>query len=359
MIITTSRRSAFAGVLLALALVAVPGVAVAEEDDSDLDQTIESGQPVVTGERELTAGHVDMGPRFIDGEWTFLIHDDVAKADANAQSVWRYPDETVFHILDEGQLTAPDDSAYSFLGAEAGSTVWVSPQTQNPDVVWVGWNTQDPDVMAQIDRGITLSLTGVQGPGKMTVFLQSGSFGEPQVLWDSSIADAQPLWVDVNTHTHANWAFTEPGVYLVQMEASATLIDGTTVSDTQVIRFAVGSSTAAADAFAATWAGEDGTDDAEEATEAPATDAEDADDTATAGGEDETTDAGGDPLVPLLIGAIVVVALGLVAGFTIAIVRSIRAKKRVLAARAAGQSAGAGASGDDSATGTAAEEPRV
>lgn len=185
-------------------------IAAAAEDDPSLQQKL-GDLAIVHGERVLETGHIDMGPKFDDGTWTFLIHDDVAKADADATSVWRYPDETVFRVLDQGKLEIPDDPAYSFIGAEPGSPVWVVPQTQNLELVWLGWNTQDPEVMKTIDRGITMSLTGVQGPGIVNVYLQSGTFGEPQVLWDSRKPETQPVWVDVNTHTHANWTFTEPG----------------------------------------------------------------------------------------------------------------------------------------------------
>ncbi|KJL29691.1 hypothetical protein RL72_00321 [Microbacterium azadirachtae] len=310
---------------LALVLLAAPTAAFAEDgdDDPNLDQTLDANLAVVHGERTLDAGHVDMGPKFVDGEWTFLIHDDVAKADANATSVWRYPDETVFHVLDQAQLSVPDDPAYAFVGADPGEPVWVVPQTQNAEVVWLGWNTQDPEVMQTIDRGVTLSLTGAQGPGTVTTYLQSGSFGEPQLLWDSRVPDAQPIWVDVNTHTHANWVFTEPGVYLLQLEATADLVDGSTVSDTQVIRFAVGTATAPADALAASWDGA--------AVPAPGAETEEdvtLDEPATAAPE-----PAGDPLVPILIGAIGLVAVALIAGVVVVIVRGNRAKRRALAAR--------------------------
>lgn len=330
-----TSRSALARLLgaasLAIALVAVPSAATAQEgDDPNLDQTIEGGQPVVRGERTLAAGHVDMGPRFVDGEWSFLIHDDVAKGDANASSVWRHPQETVFHIVDAGRLTAPDDPAYGFLGAEPGAGVWVSPQTQNPDVVWIGWNTQDPEVMGEIDRGVTLTLRRVQGPGVMTVFLQSGSFGEPDVLWDSRSADAQPLWVDVNTHTHANWAFTEPGVYLVELEASADLIDGSTVSDVETIRVAVGTDTPPSDALAASWGGDAVAPDEASDGAAGERDGADADTAPGAVPADAGEDA--DPLVPILIAAIGVVAAGLILGVIVVAVRSSRSRREALSA---------------------------
>lgn len=287
------------------------------EGGGALDQTLDD-LAIVHGDRVLEAGHVDMGPKFDDGTWRFLIHDDVARADADAESVWRYPDETVFRVLDAGRLEQPDDPAYAFTGADPGDPIWVVPQTQDPEVVWLGWNTQDPQVMESIDRGVTLSLTGVQGPGTVTVYLQSGSFGEPQVLWDSRTSGKQPLWVDVNTHTHSNWVFTEPGVYLLRLDAEADLIDGSQVTDTQYLRFAVGSDTSTDDALAASWEGPDAESEASDA----ATEA-------------TPEDSGSDSvLVPLLVGAIILVAAGLIAGFAVALVRSSRARKQVLSSRA-------------------------
>jgi surface-anchored protein len=250
-----------------------------------------------------------------------MIHDDQARADANAVSVWRHPAETVLRVIDAAMLTVPDDPAYSFLGAEPGSPVWVVPQTQNPDAVWLGWNTQDSEVMQTIDRGMTLSLIGVEGPGTLTAYLQSGTFGEPEVLWDSRNPEVQPLWVDVNTHTHANWVFTEPGTYLVALRADADLVDNTSVSDTQYVRFTVGSDTSVDDAFAAAWT---------RGTSTPAL----TDEEGTAGGNPvDATDAA-DPLVPILLTAIVVTAGALLAGLIVVIARGRSAKRRALDARA-------------------------
>ena len=229
------------------ALLLTPTPALAQDD---LEQKIDEGQAVVDGRTVLSAGHVDIGPRFVDGRWMLLVHDDQAKADPDGESVWRPTDQTVLQVRDQAILQIPDDPNYAFLRGKPGDDVFVVPQTQNPDVVWVGWNTQDPEVMETIDRGVTMTMTGVQGPGSLVVYLQSGDFAEPDVLWDSNGKPA-PVWVDVNTHTHANWVFSKPGVYLVQIKLEAELIDGRTVSDTQVLRFAVGSKTSTAEAFAA------------------------------------------------------------------------------------------------------------
>jgi putative ABC transporter-associated repeat protein len=290
------------GAVCALALVPAPALA-----QDDLEQTIDPGQAVAGGDAVLADGHVDLGPRFLDGRWTLLVHDDRAKADPDGESVWRHTDRTVLKVEDAAALPIPDDPAYAFLRGRAGDDVFVVPQTQNPDVVWVGWNTQDPEVMESIDRGVTMTMTGVQGPGSVIVYLQSGDFAEPDVLWDSE-AEPAAVWVDVNTHTHANWVFSKPGVYLVQVKLEADLVDGRTVSDTRVLRFAVGSSTSADAALSASW----------RETEAPVA----AKRIATT-----TDDAGGLPVGVLLVAGAAVLA----AGFALLLARGRAAKRRARA----------------------------
>lgn len=293
--------------LIALcALLLTPAAALAQDD---LNQTIDKGQAIVRDRTVLSAGHVDVGPRFVDGRWTLLVHDDDAKAGPDGTSVWRPTEQTVLGVRDEAILQIPDDPTYAFLRGTPGTDVYVVPQTQNPDVVWVGWNTQDPEVMETIDRGVTMSLPGVQGPGDLVVYLQSGDFAEPDVLWDSA-GTSDPVWVDVNTHTHANWVFTKPGVYLAQVKLEADLLDGKTVSDTRVLRFAVGSATSTEQAFTARWR------------DKPTTDA------ATTTRTDTTVaDSGSMPIGVLLGGG----ALVLLAGFAAIVGRGRSAKRRARA----------------------------
>ncbi len=165
------RRITGAGTIAALLLaLAAPASA------TELDQRIEEGQQVATDRAELGTGHVDLGPRYDeDGAWSLMVHDDTA----TAGSVWRDLDRTVLRVHDAAVQQVPDDPAYSFLGAAPGQEVYVVPQTQDPEVVWIGWNTQDPQVMETVDRGVTLSLVGAEGPGELVVYLQDGGFGEP------------------------------------------------------------------------------------------------------------------------------------------------------------------------------------
>jgi putative ABC transporter-associated repeat protein len=299
------RAVALPGAALVAALL-TPAIAVAQPTGDDPDQTIDANQPVATDRAVLSRGHVDIGPRYVDDEWTLMVHDD-----SGDPSVWRPLDQSVFQISDDAVLPVPEEPAYSFIG-EPGARVHVVPQVQNPDVVWVGWNTQDPEVMATIDGGITLTLTGVDGPGELFVYLQAGNFGDADVLWDSTKAKRQDIWVEVNTHTHANWVFTKPGVYLVQAEVTADLVDGSTVTDTAALRFAVGDTTDPEAAFAA---GEPAAPSSSPAGTAPG---EDAEDVAEDGG------SGPNALTVVLVG----VALLLAAGVVVVVVRGRAAKRR-------------------------------
>jgi putative ABC transporter-associated repeat protein len=312
--VLASALAVVALVTPAVALRAAPAAqAQAQPPPGDgLDQTIDAGQAVATGRAVLSKGHVDLGPRFVDGEWTLMVHDDSVEP-----SVWRRLDETVFQISDKAVLKVPDDPAYSFIGA-AGTPVYVVPQVQNPDVAWVGWNTQDPQVMETVDAGVTLTLTGVHGPGDLFVYLQAGNFGDADVLWDSTKREEQDLWVDVNTHTHANWVFTEPGVYLVRAGVSADLVDGRTVTDTAVIRFAIGDAADVDGAFTAQMSAP-GPRAAESSAAARAAPGED-------GG------AGPSPVV-FVLGA---VALALLVSVVVVVTRGRAAKRRALAGRGTG-----------------------
>ena len=208
--------------------------------DRALTQTLSAEQPVASGRTEISAGHVDMGPRFNNGKFELMLHDDHGET-----PVWRSLDEVIYRGSDQAILEVPNDPRYSFVGAPAGSKVYVIPQTETKGVIWPGWNTQDPQLVSKLNRGVNLTLEQVSGPGTFSLYLENGNFSAPQVLWSSTKSEPQKLWVEKNTHTHANWVFTAPGEYLLKVTASAELSDGSTVTDTRYLKFAVGDSASA------------------------------------------------------------------------------------------------------------------
>ncbi|WP_314660306.1 choice-of-anchor M domain-containing protein [uncultured Rothia sp.] len=222
---------------------AQPGDSNLSRGERALTQTLSAEQPVASGRTEISAGHVDMGPRFNNGTFELMLHDDHGET-----PVWRSLDEVIYRGSDKAILEVPNDPRYSFVGAPAGSKVYVIPQTETKGVIWPGWNTQDPQLVSKLNRGVNLTLEQVSGPGTFSLYLENGNFSAPQVLWSSTKSEPQKLWVEKNTHTHANWVFTAPGEYLLKVTASAELSDGSTVSDTRYLKFAVGDS-ASADAL--------------------------------------------------------------------------------------------------------------
>lgn len=349
--------------IIALALGTAPARAA---DDPALDQTVTADEEASTESAVIGTGHVDIGPRMVDGQWSVALRDD-----SGAHPVWRDPDRTVLRVSDAALMAAPTGSDYAFMGAQAGEQYYVVPQTQNPDVVWLGWNTQDPGVVSAIDRGATMSIGSVAGPGRTWMFLQDGTFGKPRLLVDGQSGQAQDVWVDASTHVHANWVFTAPGVYTAALTFSARTTDGRQVSASTTLRFAVGSQTSADEAFAAAPAGASEAGAAGSAGSAdsaggggsaagagPAGDSGLADDGASANEARVPTGSSADGtglsdqvmlIIALVVAASITVALGAV---LIMRSRSIAAERRKAIAEADGAEGMDGADGADAAGGT-------
>ena len=226
-----------------LVIVGAPSV-LADPTDPDLAQSVAAHETWSNEASEISVGHVDLGPRLIDGQWRAGL-----RHDAEGGAVWRDPNQTVLRVSDAAIMAAPNSADYPFLSDVAGKPVHVIPQTQKPNVVWLGWNTQDPAVTATIDRGLTMRVGPVSGPGRAWLFLQSGTFGKPLLLADSGAAPGD-VWIDSGTHVHANWAFSAPGVYTATVTFSGTTTSGEAVSATTTLRFAVGDSASASEALA-------------------------------------------------------------------------------------------------------------
>ena len=238
-------RWPLAALLCAFAvIVGAPSSFADPSPDPDLAQSVAAHEEWSNEASEISVGHVDLGPRLIDGQWRAGL-----RHDAETGAVWRDPNQTVLRVGDAAIMTAPDSDDYPFLADVAGKPVYVVPQTQNPNVVWLGWNTQDPAVTATIDRGLTMRVGPVSGPGRAWLFLQSGTFGKPLLLADSGAAPGD-VWIDSGTHVHANWAFSAPGTYTATVTFLGTTTAGEAVSASTTLRFAVGDAASASEALA-------------------------------------------------------------------------------------------------------------
>ncbi|MGN9907490.1 TIGR03773 family transporter-associated surface protein [Phytohabitans sp. LJ34] len=186
-----------------------------------------------SGRKVFADGHIDMGPQLSGNTWRIRIRDDTG-----SPPVWRELSDVVIHAVDKAKIKVPSGADYSFLGP-AGSDVWLLPQAQQSGIVWPGWNTQDPSVVGGTRGNVTWRLTTVDGPGQFKLFL-TGSFGKPNVLFDSAKSLPQQLSIPPNTHAHGNWAFTKPGVYRLGVQMTGTTKAGQSVTDSRTLNVAVG-----------------------------------------------------------------------------------------------------------------------
>ncbi|OKI71639.1 cell wall anchor protein [Micromonospora sp. CB01531] len=184
--------------------------------------------------RVISDGHVDMGPQLSGGDLRIRVRDDIA-----TPPVWRELADVVLHVKDNAKTTVP--AGADFLG-KRGETIWLLPQAQQAGIVWPGWNTQHESVVTGTRGNVTWTLTGVDGPGRFTLFL-TGSFGNADVLFDSAKSLPQRLAIPPNTHAHGNWAFSKPGLYRLDVQMSAATTAGRAVTDSRTLTIAVGDST--------------------------------------------------------------------------------------------------------------------
>ena len=190
---------------------------------------IDRGHPVA-----MHAGHADFGPLLTAEGLRLMVRDDSV-----IPPVWRDPDDVVFVLGDSAAATVPGGQEYALTGA-AGKKVWTIGQNQQADVPRLGWNTQAPSFLQTNPQGMRLSFDGHTGPGPFSLFVQSGGFQAPTALVDSRSPLPQDLWIEPNTHVHANWVFAEPGAHVLTISATPEGPAGAGQPVSAHLRFAVG-----------------------------------------------------------------------------------------------------------------------
>lgn len=189
--------------------------------------------PAGAGTSSLTVldrGHTDVfGVAYEAGELHLHVHHETAGE--------LEPCDTLLVVRGQAATTVPADPAYSFLG-EAGDTVWILPDTNDPELLFAGWGAEELPTGVFTGDQVRLDITGVFGAGELSLFTVD-DFGAPNVLADSGDPAPDALTVTAGGHGHLNWGFTEPGWYRVDVTASGTLTDGSAVADTASYLFRV------------------------------------------------------------------------------------------------------------------------
>ncbi|MFJ9680671.1 TIGR03773 family transporter-associated surface protein [Streptomyces sp. NPDC101194] len=192
-----------------------------------------TGEPVETAKKVLDQGHIDIAARLVDGDLQIHVKDGTVPG----RTTWREPSSVVLHVKPEAKKTVPAAEAFSFLG-KAGDPVWLLDQVQQPGLLWPGWSTENMPAGATTGD-VEFRLVRADGPGNFALYNYDGLSGAT-IRFNSGDGVPDTFGVPQNTHAHGGWAFSKEGVYRLTFTMAGKLADGTKVSDTETLTFAVG-----------------------------------------------------------------------------------------------------------------------
>lgn len=209
----------------------------------------------------LDEGHLDVVFSFNGTAW----HTEV-----NFEESVSYPvEQTVFVAID---APVPDGvrfprtagSEWDFIGVAAGEDYWFFPSgAWGPNILEPGFDTEAPSGVNYADLIATTIISDPRAPGTGTPqtyiiieLLRHRYYGDgeghvsmwlpgspPTVFWSTYAEPAYGnLWYNIaGDHDHMNWGFSDRGVYKLELQARAELLDGTTTySPVTTVTVAIG-----------------------------------------------------------------------------------------------------------------------
>lgn len=162
----------------------------------------------------MSQGHADVFEvTFADGALHVAVKDD-----GEAQPVLRRPQDVLLHAKPQSKfpLTADLPPEFGFLG-RPGDSVYLLPEVQDQALLWPGWDTEGVPPGAVAGDALTWRLVAVEGPGALQLF-GSDVFGLPRMIFNSADGLPDTASMPVDTHVHANWAFSRTRLYKLHFE---------------------------------------------------------------------------------------------------------------------------------------------
>ena len=184
----------------------------------------------------LTSGHADIGVNFTGGTWDLHIHQHEPDTEYE-------PDEALLYVGIDAQTIRNSDASYDFLGVPAGSTVYILPDIENTNLLFLGIGGEELGQGLLSGDVATLRLASVSGPGEFSVWQSGLTPTTPNLkMATSNGIDASDVFeVAAGSHSHANFAFTQMGLYEVTFVAFGEDSSGNAInSGTVTYHFQVG-----------------------------------------------------------------------------------------------------------------------
>lgn len=118
-------------------------------------------------------------------------------------------------------IARPEAASWDFIGNNTGDPTWYMPQVQDFAKPWLGFSSEE--LAASEWSSYTLSLASItSSAGGEFALTTTGTFGGNTLLWTSypTIDNTDVFNIGLNTHAHANWWFSEPGIYEITLRAN-------------------------------------------------------------------------------------------------------------------------------------------
>jgi len=214
---------------------------------------------LMPGYVEVDDIHADIALPYIatSGLWQPFVHTGVVNYAGN------YAPNMALLMVNESTLTtrpANGVNNFDFIGVAAGEPIYLLSANPVPGQLYLGveadygltspermltsnatnYKSWDPDADVSgptgTSRYVELSVKAVRGPGYFSVYDFSLGFGGVRAQVASADGlDGKDEWHQIpRSHSHYNWAFTEPGYYEIDIQAR-TLLGPDSGSGTQVM----------------------------------------------------------------------------------------------------------------------------
>lgn len=199
----------------------------------------------------FSRGHTDVGIAFEGGAFDLHVHAEEFDLEAE-------PGAAVLRVLPTAENVIPSNPAFSFLGS-SGNPVWILPQdsgdAETAGILFLGIGSEEIEP-GTFSGDLSMALTNVaftpepgSSPSANFSVYTVNSGGVPTVLMSThdGIDSADTATITPGGHTHVNWAFTQPGRYVVSFAVTGTPTGGSPVTDSASYTFVVKSSDSASD----------------------------------------------------------------------------------------------------------------
>ncbi len=139
------------------------------------------------------------------------------------------------NVLQGIRNVRPAAPKWDFLGMAPGEPVWIFADTS-----WasVGYQTTPANLLPNL----TFRLNSIIAPPGGRFFMFSGT--TPNIYFNTTDGiDSSDVFVKGGSHTHVNWAFSKPGLWIVSLTVEGTVASTgapTAVSSPQPLVFAIG-----------------------------------------------------------------------------------------------------------------------